>query len=204
MAQNGGTARLGRLLAPMAVRYIVVPTQTAPRDSTRPTPGIPPALTRALGSQLDLRLLPADATLAVYENTAWGPGRALLPDALRRRSPRALGRRRRPGRRPAHPRRGRPGALQGDVPAAGTALLAESPSPRWSLEVGGRGADPRPAYGVANAFDVDRPGTGRLRFNTPILRYGLVLLQLALWVGLVRYLVVTRPPPPARPAADDQ
>src|SRR5205085_10072381 len=82
VAQNGGTARLGRLLAPMAVRYIVVPIQTAARDGVAPTPGIPPALTRALGSQLDLRLLPADATLSVYENPAWGPGTALVPVPL--------------------------------------------------------------------------------------------------------------------------
>ena len=60
------------------------------------------------------------------------------------------------------------------------------------------------AYGVANAFDVDRSGSGTLRYKTPILRYALVLLQLALWIGLIRYLVVTRPEPPARPSPDDQ
>ncbi len=193
VAQDGGTARLGRLLAPMAVRYIVVPIQTAPRDDVAPTPGIPPALTRALGSQLDLRLLPADATLAVYENTAWGPGRALLPEALAAGVPEPLG----GGANLAGGQpvlgQGGPVRFRGPVPGAGTVLLAETPSPRWSLEVGGRGSDRSRAFGVANAFDVGRPGEGRLRFNTPILRYGLVLLQLALWVGLIRYLVVTRP-----------
>ena len=32
MARQGGTARLGRLLAPMGVRYIVIPTQLATGD----------------------------------------------------------------------------------------------------------------------------------------------------------------------------
>ncbi|MEA2973988.1 MAG: hypothetical protein QOG82_2446, partial [Actinomycetota bacterium] len=204
VAQDGGTARLGRLLAPMAVRYIVVPIQTAPRDDVPPTPSIPAALTRALGSQLDLRLLPADATLSVYENTAWGPGRALVPEALAGGLPPALGGGADLAGGAPVVNEGGPVRYQGEVPAAGTVLLAESPSARWSLEVGGRGADRVRAYGVANAFDVQRSGNGRLRFNTPILRYGLVLLQLALWIGLVRFLVTTRPRRPDVPAPSDQ
>jgi hypothetical protein len=207
VAQDGGTARLGRLLAPMAVRYIVVPTQTAPRDEVGPTPGIPPGLTRALGSQLDLRLLPADATLAVYENTAWGPGRALVPDAVANSPggvPETLGAGADLAGGQAILAEGGPVRFDGAVPAAGTALLAETPSPRWSLDVGGRGADRTDAFGVANAFDVGRPGDGRLRFNTPILRYGLVLLNLALWAGVVRYLVVTRPRRRRAPSPSEQ
>ena len=205
VAQDGGTARLGRLLAPMAVRYIVVPTQTAPRDSQAPHPGIPPGLTQALGSQLDLRLLPADASLAVYENTAWGPGRGLLPSTVAPDGvPGELG----GGADLAAAQAILPGAgpvrFAGPVPDTGTVLLAESPSPRWSLTVAGRGAERATAYGVANSFEVDRPGGGKLRFNTPILRYGLVLIQLALWIGLVRYLVVTRPPRPTVAAPADQ
>jgi len=192
VAQNGGTARLGRLLAPMAVRYIVVPTQA--RGSAPPTPGIPPGLTRALGSQLDLRLLPADASLAVYENTAWGPGRSLVPEAVARAGiPEELGGGADLAGGQAIVTGGGPVRFDGEVPAAGTALLAEGPSSRWSLEVEGRTAARTTAFGVANAFDVERPGSGRLRFGTPVLRYGLVLLQLALWAGLARYLVATRP-----------
>jgi hypothetical protein len=201
VAQNGGTARLGRLLAPMAVRYIVVPTQTAPGASAPARPGIPPGLTTALGSQLDLRLLPADASLAVYENTAWGPGRALVPgsvteapggvpDTLGGGADLAGGQAILPGDGPVR--------FGGPVPEAGTVLLAETPSSQWSLSVGGRGADRATAFGVANRFDVQRPGDGRLRFKTPVLRYLLVLVQLALWVGLLRYLVTTRTRTPRR------
>jgi len=205
VAQNGGTARLGRLLAPMAVRYIVVPTQTAPRDSVPPHPGIPPGLTQALGSQLDLRLLPADASLAVYENTAWGPGRAVLPevvaaggvpDELGGGADLSGGQAILPGSGPVR--------FRGPVEDTGTALLAESPSSRWSLSVGGQGADRSTAFGVASGFDVRRPGDGTLRFNTPFLRYGLVLLQLVLGIGLVRYLFTTRPRRPSAVSVADQ
>ncbi len=220
VAQNGGTARLGRLLAPMAVRYIVVPTQTAPRDSVPPVPGIPPGLTRALGSQLDLRLLPVDASLAVYENTAWGPGRVLVPGAPVGGAEAGAGSGSGAGEAVAPGVQddldggadlsggqailpdGGPVRFSGPVPSAGTALLAESPSSRWSLEVDGEGADRTTAYGVANAFDVGRPGSGRLRFKTPVLRYLLVLVQLALWVGIVRYLLITRPRRPDAEPAD--
>ena len=187
MAQNGGTARLGRLLAPMAVRYIVVPTQTAPRRLGAAPPGIPPGLTRALGSQLDLRLLPADASLAVYENTAWGPGRALVPGAV------------------ARPPAGSPTELGGGADlAGGQAILpgdgpvrfrgpsrTRAPScwPRARRRGGrSRSADGAPTAPTPSAWPTpstsSAPGDGRLRYNTPFLRYGLVLVQLALWVGL--------------------
>jgi hypothetical protein len=86
----------------------------------------------------------------------------------------------------------------GPVPEAGPVLLAETPSSQWSLSVGGRGADRTTAFGVANAFDVERPGDGTLRFKTPVLRYLLVLIQLALWAGLLRYLITTRRRTPRR------
>ncbi len=227
VAQDGGTARLGRLLAPMAVRYIVVPTQPAPGDSAPgdsgpggsgpasgsgdsgpggsgtgdsgpPTPGIPPGLTRALGSQLDLRLLPADASLAVYENTAWGSGRELVPPAVAAGPiPTELGGGADLVGGQAILPTGGPVRFEGPVGVAGTVLLAESPSSRWSLRVGGRGTDRADAFGVANAFEVTGPGEGRLRFDTPILRYALVLLNLALWVGAIRFLMVTRPRSPS-------
>ena len=78
----------------------------------------------------------------------------------------------------------------GRVPAAGTVLLAESPSSRWALEVGGtRAPTAATAFGVANAFDVETPGQRRPPLPArPLLRYGPWSSQLALWVGLVRFL----------------
>ena len=82
IARQGGTARLGRLLAPMAVRYVVVPKRLATGEGAGTRP-VPASLTRALGSQLDLRVLPSDPAVDVYENVSWGGGRALLPPTVR-------------------------------------------------------------------------------------------------------------------------
>jgi GT2 family glycosyltransferase len=193
VAQSGGTARLGRLLAPMGIRYLVVPGPKAPGSSGRRPATLPADLDRGLGSQLDLRLLPADASLAVYENTAWGPAREVAPAALvQGRIPASLG--------PGADLTGATAVLPGDgpvrfngpIPGPGTVLVAESPSSRWELSVGDSGTDRSDAFGVANAYTVDQAGEGHLRYRTPLLRYGLVLANLALWVFVIRYLLVSR------------
>ena len=193
VAQTGGTARLGRLLAPMGIRYIVVPGPQAPGSSGDRDATLPSDLARGLGSQLDLRLLPADANLAVYENTAWGPGRELAPAAVAQgRVPASLG----AGADLAGAAVVLPGdgpvRFDGPIPAPGTVLVAESPSSRWELSVGGNGADRSDAFGVANAYQVDQAGEGHLRYRTPLFRYALVLAHLALWALLVRYLFLSR------------
>src|SRR5205807_8437070 len=91
LAERGDTARLGRLLAPMAVRYIVVPVELATGKTAAGSYPVPAQLTRALVSQVDLRLLPSDPGVAVYENTSWGPGRAVLPGRLSGPIPETLG-----------------------------------------------------------------------------------------------------------------
>ena len=210
LAGRGDTARLGRLLAPMAIRYIVVPADLATgRTNAGEAGDYPPPddLSRAFVSQVDLRLLPTDPGVAIYENTSWGPARALLPERLNGPIPTTLG----PGAdltgsTPLLPEGG-PIAFRGSLPGEGTVLLAETPSGRWKLTVGGKGAPRQGAYGVANAYRTDRAGSATLRFRTPVLRYGMLLVQLALWALVIRALRRFRrraaefdPPAPAPPA----
>ncbi len=229
----GETARLGALLAPMGVRYLVLPEELSvsggPPPGPEPSGGggdlvappaersypLPATLTSALGSQIDLRLLPADTGLTVYENTAWGPSPGLLGGA----EPAAPG--------PATPVPGELGdgadlsdaarALEpdgrlrwtGEVPGGGEVLLAQSPSARWSLSAGGRRADRATAYGVANRFTLPpEGGAATLGYRTSLLHYGGVALQLALWAAALglwrasrRRLAVTPAAPPGPPAA---
>src|SRR5205823_7297614 len=91
LAETGDTARLGRLLAPMGVRYIVVPVELATGQSRVGTYPVPPELGRALVSQIDLRLLPSDPGVAIYENASWGPSRELLPERLTGPIPESIG-----------------------------------------------------------------------------------------------------------------
>ena len=77
LALGHDTTRLGRVLAPMGVRYIAVPRRLAPADDTpRATPAqadadrAADALAGALAEQLDLQQVRLDPGLVLYRNTA--------------------------------------------------------------------------------------------------------------------------------------
>ena len=76
LAEQRDTTRLGRLLAPMGVRYIVVQTSAAP--DSEPVHPVPPAIDRSLAEQLDLQEVLADPHVQVYRNEAWAPIRTAL------------------------------------------------------------------------------------------------------------------------------
>ena len=192
IAAAGGTARLGRLLAPMAVRYIVVPNRAATADAGVRALPVPARLTRALDSQLDLKLLPSDPAVDIYENVSWGPGRALLADALAGRVPSALeAGADLSGGKPVLGGGG-PVRFSGQLPGAGTVLLSETPSGRWELTIRGQHARRADALGVANAFSAPQAGPARLRYRTPLYRWPLAVVPFALWGGAVWVLWRTR------------
>ena len=198
VARRRGTTRLGRLLAPMAVRYIVVPARAAPSAAaTRPLP--PPAdVSAALDAQVDLKQLKSDSALFVYENAAWAPGRALLsPEAaqssrqagLASASPVDL-----TGARFALPRQRSRGRYQGPLQQGDELLLSEASSRRWELRVAGRKASGRVAFGWANAFTSPATGSATLRYRNSPWRYAAVALEAVLWLAVVQRLTTRRSP----------
>jgi GT2 family glycosyltransferase len=196
VARDGGTARLGRLLAPMGVRYIVVPKQLSAAGDEPEQLDVPAGLTRALGSQLDLKVLPSDPALDVYENISWGPARARLTDAAAAALRTGAGTGADlTGSQPVLPGAG-PVRFSGQLPGAGTVLLSEAPSERWELTVGGESADRVDAFGVANAFSAPQAGPAHVRYRTPLYRWPLALLPFVLWGAAAMMLWRTR----ARPA----
>ena len=179
---QGETTKLGRLLAPAAVRYVVVPSRAAPlRERTRPLPA-PPGLVAALDAQVDLRQLESDEALAVYENAVWLPGRARLgADAVtasRQAGANALRGASFAGSEPLGP----------TVPDGSDVYLSEASSSRWRLRAAGRSAPRRDAFGWANAWTVDTGGPVTLRYRTSVLRYGAVVIEVLVWVVVVRAL----------------
>ncbi len=77
VARGGDTARLGHLLAPLGVRYVVAVSQFAPdHGAVKPVDGV---LADALGRQLDLSVSRVDDGAIVYANDAWIPRRAVVP-----------------------------------------------------------------------------------------------------------------------------
>ena len=81
LVQNRLTTKFGHLVAPMAVRYIVVPNHNAPAGAGGQAVLTPGALLAGLELQTDLQVVNADPNYTVYQNSAWAPARAILPPA---------------------------------------------------------------------------------------------------------------------------
>jgi hypothetical protein len=209
LATSAHTSRLGHLLAPMAVRYIVVPRRVAPAAKHVAALPVPPALTRALDSQIDLRPVESDDSLVVYENAAWIPGRALLTTAAARqaasRGALAAEQTDLAGSRPALTKGAGTFAATGPVRSGDRVFVSQSSDARWQLTSGGRAAARADAFGWANQFSVSSSGHGRLHYRTPATRYLSIVIELALWLLAVRHVATARrhdrdpSPQPAQP-----
>ena len=181
------TVRGGRLLAPLAVRYVVVP-QIDGGESTieKPLP-LPEGLLAALSTQLDFRRVYLASDLVIYENMAWVPSLSVLDENSSALSKQAgdevlLS-----------------SALQSTMPIAriddissvttevgvSTVYLAVPFSDRLRLDVAGMDAQPRVAFGGATAFDVSVGGPATLRYSTPISQYVFVVIQSLLWLLVI-------------------
>jgi hypothetical protein len=196
LAEGGRTASMGHLLAPTAVRYIVLPSMMAPSDAHPSPVPVPGALLSALSRQIDLRTVPTDASLTVYENAAWVPGRAVLTSpatqASRENSARAIASTDLAGGRPALPE-GSFDHFTGQLPAGATVLAASTDSDHWQLSAGGLAAHRQPAFGSAMVFSVSgQGGKASLRFVTPVGRRLILLLQTALWLAAAGLVIADR------------
>src|SRR5205085_12635757 len=195
VARQGRTTRLGHMLAPMGVRYLVLPTRAAPGARGEVTP--PPAdIGMALQDQLDMRQVPSDPSILLYENVAWAPARAVLPagavDASHSTRPASAGSVDLAGADPALLKAHGPQSFTGPLGAGQEVLFAESTTGRWDLKVGGKKAAHRTAFGWANAYTAGAHGTGSLHYRTPVSRYLALVVALVLWALAIRTVVVLR------------
>ncbi|MET0728421.1 MAG: glycosyltransferase family 2 protein [Acidimicrobiales bacterium] len=195
LARSGQTARLGQLLAPMGVRYVVVPEQLAPAPFADDSLPLPAGVLATLDAQLDLEPLDVPAGLSVYRNRAFFPTRTAvgsdtdLPEdsgvagALQidlSDAPEALPE--------------RDGELEWSGPVEGdtTVLLSAAFSEKWRLDVDETEAEHGEPFGWANGFAVADAGAGTLRFDTPRLRYAVLALQVLAWLWVSRTLLRVR------------
>ena len=185
---RGQTARAGRLLAPLSVRYIVVPIIDG-GQSTRSDPIAEPAgLVEALSRQLDLRRQFASPDLVVFENTAWVPVRSVLTPAGAESSKLAgatsmiatdI------GGATALPSVERANETSTAEVAPGTVHLAVPFTTRWKLLVNGAEVAARPAFGLTTAFDVATPGLATVSYKRTTLHSLLVLAQFVAWCTFI-------------------
>jgi hypothetical protein len=192
VARRGETSRLGHLLAPLGVRYVVVPLRAGPaRDGARAVDR-PDDVLAALRAQIDLRLIEGDPALVVYENAAWAPAVQVLPpaalEASRRSGPDAARTTELAGATAALSRRS-PTRYEGVWPGP-ELYFAEAYSSRWSFAPEGADATAhRKAFGWANAWSAPAAPDATLSYSTSPFRYAALVLQAGLWFVLVRLLV---------------
>jgi hypothetical protein len=181
---NDQTARAGRALAPLGVRFIVVPlVDGAASTIDDPLPS-PEGLLDAFGDQLDVRRRYASSELVILENTAWIPVRAALTgaaaDASRSAGLDALARADLSGATPIMV--GRTGTtLTAAEASAGVIHLSVPKSDGWRLDLDGSRLTPRSAFGTVTAWDLERDGTVEVWFETPTSRDLVVLAQALVW-----------------------
>lgn len=184
---RGQTARAGRLLAPLSVRFIVVPIVDG-GQSTRENPiDVPSGLVEALSRQLDLRRRFTSPDLIVFENTAWVPTRSVFTPTGATSSASA----------------GATSMIASDISGAsalpsvelphqasefdaqpGTLHLSVPYTSRWTLTVNGEDVPVRPAFGLTNAYDIKSAGQAKLSFATSRFHTLLVVLQVVAWLGV--------------------
>jgi hypothetical protein len=178
---EGDTARAGRLLGGLGIRYVITVERLAPApfsspEEIRPLPG---ALVETLDTQLDLRRLSGvNSAIRVYENTEWVSVRAAAATGFDA------------GREDlfdlqVSPLGGTFGVLVGDedelegtIPNSTEIFLAQTADPGWQLEVDGSVAAERRSLGWATAFVPSDGGEATLRYSTPRWRQLIVVVQL--------------------------
>ena len=180
---SNDTVRVGRLMSPLAVRYIVVPLSSAPSASALD-------LVDALSNQLDLRRLYFARDLVIFENVAWIPiigvldeqsavasqkvgGSALIVQELQSVNPLFV------DDHNVASKSSRSSFNGGTVHVS--ALFNE----RWQLTIDGAQIAPRVAFGATTAFDAPIAGSAELHYRTSVLRYLLLLIQAFVWLALL-------------------
>ncbi len=183
------TLRAGRLLAPLAIRFVVVPEFDGVTSTVNDPMPLPTGLVAALEDQLDLvALRPGLPTLETFENRAWIPTRAQLDPTVALASDAAgaevLVRTDLSDSIPLFIGADQLGTSTADV-SEGVVHLGIPFDDGWTLSVDGTSVEPRRAFGETTAYDTASPGVGSLRYDTSALRWLAVLGQTVLWLAAI-------------------
>jgi hypothetical protein len=190
-AATGSTVRLGHLVAPAGVRYIVFVARAAPKSGATGRDERP--ISDALGRQLDLTLSRVDDDGVVYDNDAWIPARALVaPGTATARVD---------GKDPmAAAIRSEPDGITGVPSRAGTTspigpgtlLWSEAASSRWTATANKQPVARRDAFGWTNAFALDAHTPVHVRYSASSALGVARLVEIVLWLGLAVLWFTTR------------
>ncbi|MCP5029841.1 MAG: hypothetical protein GY929_26515 [Actinomycetia bacterium] len=179
----GRTSRLGELLAPLGVRYMVVQLEGAPAPYALEAAPLPTRVVDGLTRQLDLTTRIVDPTLLVFENSSWVGMRAELEltDDPEASGLVALDRVVISDATPVLPHAEGTASWSGAI-GGRDVFVAEDPDAHWRLEVDGRITE---GDAVADAAVVFRqPGTGQgvLVTSGTGVRWVVAGAQIVLWL----------------------
>jgi GT2 family glycosyltransferase len=195
---TSSTLRAGRLLAPLGIRYVVLPEFDGVVSTTDAPIPIAAGLGDSLDDQLDLASITGGfPTLEIYENSAWLPTVSLLSGAAAEASSTA----------------GTEALLRADLSESAPILLGADQfdttssevtpgvvqlgvpfDEQWELTVDDEQIDARRSFGVSTAFDVPSAGTALLRYDTAPVRGLLIALQVVLWASAIFVALKIRVP----------
>ena len=183
LARQGGTDRVGQLLAAGGVRYVVVLSALAQQIVGQQTPTslpVPADLLPALGRQLDLNTVLAGTGMTVFENADFVSTRYELVGA----GAKAV-------TRPVLPGPPASSSFAGPL-SAGTVVAGMAPAGRFTLTVGGRSVADAGGAGWAGRYPVPAAGSGSLGFGGGPWPALALLYSLVLWIGAVALVVGRR------------
>jgi len=179
----GRTSRLGELLSPLGVRYMVVQLEGAPAPYDLGAPELPGRVIDGLTRQLDLTTRIVDPTLLVFENSAWVGMRAeadVTHDA-ELSGLMALDRVTIDNSRTVLDDRDGAAAWVGPI-GGGDVFVAEDPDADWQLEVGGRTIEGESVADAAIVFRAPGEGDARLSVAGAGIRWLVAGAQILLWI----------------------
>ncbi len=193
LAVSGNTVHLGRLLAPLGVRYVVVVDGVNPSDTSQPASvaAPPPAGTqRALLNQDDLAVVPGQFGVQVYQNdegipvTAQRAHPALASSALWSFPTAADVQGWHPVLTPLAYRHGATGTI-----SSGTVYAGYAPAGNFTLVAGGRSVPRLPAFGWAGQYPGAVAGPATLAFGGFPFVPLIVVLEIVGWLVLALALL---------------
>lgn len=193
---RGQTARAGRLLAPLSVRYLIVPIVDGAASTRSDIIEPPTGLVSALSDQLDLRRQYSSPDVVIFENAAWVPTRSILTpvgaEASRSAGVEEVIGVDISGATPFLDTQFDHQTATANAPV-GTFHLSVPYSDGWSLSTSEGEIVARPAFGVTNAYDIPVEGPVSLSFDTSSVHRIAIGFQILLWIAVLIVALARRP-----------
>ncbi|MBS1837884.1 MAG: hypothetical protein JST64_09325, partial [Actinobacteria bacterium] len=187
-ALQGRTARLGRILAPMGIRYVLLIDRPAPEPFSPVEVPLPTGAVAAFDEQLDLVRIPVAPGAEMYEVGGVWPLRSDLTgtDVARSGASTAIAQL---AISPTPPKpvlgRGPGTSFSGPLRAGAVVGQSVTADASWHLDSAGRAARRAPLLGWAQKFDGIKGGASTLAWSTPLRSRALQAIQVLALVLLV-------------------